>query len=305
MGAYEVIKGAIAGFEKGGIIGGIIGAVEGLIGFLVDTPLNAIKDLTAWLLKKFGFTEISKKVSAFEFDIGGLFSDVWYGIINWVRGLFGMGEIGTSNELETPEEEWSLWDTVTNALSSVKTWLLGLFGLNLSEESEWSLSGALTNALSGVGEALGKLFSLDMEKIINSMIGTGFLADQLRSVLGLEPPPGEGEAPIDMGEFSVGTNAPAPLSQEEMMAQEEARKRGDAALAKLEASQKERLAKKAAALASAQGENDQLKSKQAKSDAVASIVQNQFNTSSSSTTKPVFSKSYAIDPSGLDFTADW
>jgi hypothetical protein len=235
-----------------------------------------------------------------------------------------MGEIGTSNELETPEEEWSLWDTVTNALSSVKTWLLGLFGLNLSEESEWSLSGALTNALSGVGEALGKLFSLDMKEIINSMIGTGFLADRLRSMLGLGPAPEEGD---DVGEslsnLSGADSPPPPLSQEEMdaaeakrkkppLSQEEMeeaaeakRKRQDANLAKLEASQKERLAKKAAMLAGAQGENDELKSKQLKSDAIASIVQNQFNTSSSSTTKPVFSKSHASDSSGIDFTAEW
>ena len=98
MGAWEAIKGFMKGFKEGGIIGGIIGAVDGLIEFLVDAPINMIKDLVSWLLKKLGFDDAASSMDAFEFDLSGMISGVFTTMVNWVRGLFGLGPMGGEDE---------------------------------------------------------------------------------------------------------------------------------------------------------------------------------------------------------------
>jgi len=53
---------AIQGFEDEGFIGAILigaiqGAITGLINGVIGAPLDLLKDIMAWVLKKFGFDD--------------------------------------------------------------------------------------------------------------------------------------------------------------------------------------------------------------------------------------------------------
>ena len=317
MGAFEVVKGFMAGFKKDGIIGGIIGAVDGLIDFLVDTPINMIKDLISWLLKKFGFDDAAASMDAFEFDLSGMISKVWYGIANWIRGLFGMEPLGGSDDLETPEVEWSLWDTISNALSSVTTWLGELLSMdNLMFALKWfNPLGIISTAFMGIGNWLAGLFNLNLDALIDNILPDNMVGNAARGMLGIEKGAGKKlsaddlqggteELPADdgFGGRNIWGKEDTPEETEipdymTMTIEDLKKQQGEAYL--------ERIAARSSYLKNAQSENDELKSKQTQSGAMGNIVQNQFNTSSSSTSKPVFSKSHAIESSSPDFTAEW
>ena len=52
MTAFDVVKGAIAGFEEDGFLGGLAGAFEGLFNSLIGAPLDLLKSAVAWVLDK-------------------------------------------------------------------------------------------------------------------------------------------------------------------------------------------------------------------------------------------------------------
>ena len=68
MTAFDTVKGAIAGFEKEGIIGGLKGAVEGFFNSIVGAPLDLLKDAAAWVMKKLGFDESAEALQSFSFS---------------------------------------------------------------------------------------------------------------------------------------------------------------------------------------------------------------------------------------------
>ena len=66
MTVWDTVKGAIEGFEDEGFIGAIQGAITGLINGVIGAPLDLLKDVMAWVLKKFGFDESAEALSGFS-----------------------------------------------------------------------------------------------------------------------------------------------------------------------------------------------------------------------------------------------
>ena len=64
---WDTVKGAIAGFEEGGIVGGISGAIKGFFNSLITAPLDMLKDAVAWVLDLFGFENAAKVLDSFSF----------------------------------------------------------------------------------------------------------------------------------------------------------------------------------------------------------------------------------------------
>ena len=68
-------------------------AVGGFFGEVVGAPLDLLKNISAWVLGKFGFDEQSEALQNFSFTdqikkiVGGAF-DVVKGVVNWVKDLF-------------------------------------------------------------------------------------------------------------------------------------------------------------------------------------------------------------------------
>lgn len=181
LGAWEVIKGFIKGFKKDGIIGGIIGAIDGLWEFLIDAPLNMIKDLVSWLLKKLGFADAAKTLDSFEFDFSGMISKAFYSVVNWVRGLFGMAPLGGSDEIDVgtdsgEDEGWSLsgmlsgvWESIKNFFGEYFTWEKIKQGIKAI--GSFSPAGLIMSAVEKIGTWFAELFDIDF-----AAVGKWFLA---------------------------------------------------------------------------------------------------------------------------------
>jgi len=90
MVAWDTIMGAIDGFNEGsgvieGLFLGLKGALNGFVTSLVTVPLDLIKDLVSWVLKKFGFDESSEALDSFSFT--DLFLSLTQGIYDFIDGI--------------------------------------------------------------------------------------------------------------------------------------------------------------------------------------------------------------------------
>ena len=82
MTVYDTVKGALAGFEEDGFLGGLQGAIEGFLNSVIGAPLDLLKDVVAWVLKKFGFDETADALKDFSF------SDMISKIVDTIFDLF-------------------------------------------------------------------------------------------------------------------------------------------------------------------------------------------------------------------------
>jgi hypothetical protein len=67
MGVWDSVSGAIEGYKQEGFVGAVKGAITGLFNSIVGEPLNLLKDISSWLLKKMGFDNASKILDSFSF----------------------------------------------------------------------------------------------------------------------------------------------------------------------------------------------------------------------------------------------
>lgn len=84
MTAYDTIKGMIKGFEEDGFLGGLQGAIEGFLNSVVGAPLDLVKDIVSWVLKKFGFDNASEALDKFSFQ------DIIGNVVDSIFDLFKM-----------------------------------------------------------------------------------------------------------------------------------------------------------------------------------------------------------------------
>tara|TARA_E500000178_G_scaffold306670_1_gene319065 strand:+ start:2693 stop:4546 length:1854 start_codon:yes stop_codon:yes gene_type:complete len=84
MSVFDAVTGFMDGYDQGGVIGGIQGAITKVFNGLVAMPLNLLKDLLAFVLGIFGFD--NAKAALNEFDFAKLFTNIFDGIFNGVRG---------------------------------------------------------------------------------------------------------------------------------------------------------------------------------------------------------------------------
>ena len=89
MTVWDVVKGAMEGYEKEGVIGMISGAIKGLISSIVTAPLDLLKGLASWILDIFGFDKASKFLDSFSFDdIMKGFIDAIFHPIDTIKSIF-------------------------------------------------------------------------------------------------------------------------------------------------------------------------------------------------------------------------
>ena len=90
MVAWDTIMGAIDGFSEGsGIIDslflGLKGAIDGFVTSMFTVPMDLIKDMVSWVLKKFGFDEAAMSLDSFSFT--DLWKSMTQGIYDFLDGL--------------------------------------------------------------------------------------------------------------------------------------------------------------------------------------------------------------------------
>jgi hypothetical protein len=91
--AWETITGIIEGWKEDGFLGGLKGGIEGFATSLITIPLDLVKDLVAWVLKKLGFDKEAELLKNFSFTtlftnmLDGLFEFI-SSAVDWVKTLF-------------------------------------------------------------------------------------------------------------------------------------------------------------------------------------------------------------------------
>jgi hypothetical protein len=159
MTAWDTITGALDGYAEGGILGGFKGAIDGFFTSLVTIPLDLIKDMIAWVLKKLGFDESAEVLGSFSFTdlwkqlTGAIFSGI-EGAINVIKDLFTFGEedktalglLGKFTDL--------IYAPVNMAINFVR----GLFGFEETDEP-FKLQDWITEKATAIFSWLGAKFS--------------------------------------------------------------------------------------------------------------------------------------------------
>lgn len=85
MGIFDTVKGAIAGFEEGGILGGLAGAITGLLNSIIGMPLDLLKSAVSFILGKMGFEQAEEALDSFSFQ--DIFKKVIFGFVGFLRGV--------------------------------------------------------------------------------------------------------------------------------------------------------------------------------------------------------------------------
>ncbi len=98
MGIIDGIKGFIEGYKDQGFIDGLLTGLGNILGGIVGAPLDLVKNLAAFLLKKLGFKNVAAALKDFSFK--DMIKNAFGGIANFfinlpeiiekaVRGVFG------------------------------------------------------------------------------------------------------------------------------------------------------------------------------------------------------------------------
>lgn len=94
MTIWDTVKGAIAGFEKEGVVGAISGAIKGFVNSLIMAPLDMLKKGVSWIVGAFGFDKAEKFLDSFSFEeMFNQFTDALFHPIETLGKLMeGLGE---------------------------------------------------------------------------------------------------------------------------------------------------------------------------------------------------------------------
>lgn len=171
--AWEAIKGFMKGWEKyatggfwDGVMGGILGAFEGILRFFTDDLLNLAKDVVAWLLGKFGWTDLETKLDSFEFNISGIVTGWLTSAINWIYGLFGLTPLGVPAEGTFPEDEdWTLSGMLNSVWEGIKDWFLDM--INWKKVRAEMMAGKATNADGTKINGMGDIIMYFIDQFVN------------------------------------------------------------------------------------------------------------------------------------------
>ncbi len=132
--AWATITGIIEGWKEDGFLGGLKGGIEGFATTLITIPLDLIKDLVAWVLKKFGFDKESEMLKDFSFTdlftkmLDGLF-DFISGAVDWVKTLFTDPVAAIKTLWEGLYGKDGIINTIVwKPISKVVNWVMEKFG---------------------------------------------------------------------------------------------------------------------------------------------------------------------------------
>ena len=138
MSVFDFVRGFMRGWKEDGIIGAIREGVAEVFGTLIGWPLNMLKSGVAWILEKFGFTELSTSLGELDFkqivmDLVRMPYNALLAIIDWAFELFddpaaAMAKLwtGMSNFAQIAIDAMkAVWTWITDKLSFVSAGIAG------------------------------------------------------------------------------------------------------------------------------------------------------------------------------------
>jgi len=167
MTLWDTVKGAIAGFEKEGIIGGIKGAITGFFNSLIFGPADMLKDAIAWVLGFFGFDKAQKALESFSFE--HMFTDMVNSIASVLTGAFKyISDLWTNFSWE---ETWGkIIASVSETINSIPGAFVKLKDKIVELWTNFSFDGVLesiSKSISEITESIKNWFKDSFKKITN------------------------------------------------------------------------------------------------------------------------------------------
>ena len=135
MSVWEAIKGAMAGYEEGGIVEAIKGAITGLFDGLIGGLLDMLKNGLSWIVEKLGFENAAEALDSFSFsELFKSFVDSVFSLgenaFNWLKEKFtGAWEFisGMLSPGEDGDGSFSISDMIMGAIDKIKDLFSSIF----------------------------------------------------------------------------------------------------------------------------------------------------------------------------------
>ena len=205
MSVFDAVTGFMDGYDQGGVIGGIQGAITKVFNGLVAMPLNLLKDLLAFILGIFGFDKA--KAALNNFDFAKLFTNIFDGIFNGVRGA-----VDFIKELFTfPEGGGALAaigkliDIILLPINAAINFVRGIFGFDKDKEGKkappFSIGKFITDMIQKVIDYVKDIFP-SFEDLKNLLPSASDLLSGFKNFFGFGDDDEEAETPEGKEETS-------------------------------------------------------------------------------------------------------
>ena len=205
MSVFDAVTGFMDGYDQGGVIGGIQGAITKVFNGLVAMPLNLLKDLLAFILGIFGFDKA--KAALNNFDFAKLFTNIFDGIFNGVRGA-----VDFIKELFTfPEGGGALAaigkliDIILLPINAAINFVRGIFGFDKDKEGKkappFSIGKFITDMIQKVIDYVKDIFP-SFEDLKNLLPSASDLLKGFKNFFGFGGDDEEAETPEGKEETS-------------------------------------------------------------------------------------------------------
>ena len=138
---WDTVKGAMAGYEDGGIFGAIKGALTGFLGSLVGEPLNMLKSAVSWIAEKLGFGAVSEVLDQFDFMafIKNSISGIW----DWVKLIFTDPGAALTTLWNNLVGEGGLMDMLFKPIDMLIDWITKKLGWRDENAPEFSMGNMI------------------------------------------------------------------------------------------------------------------------------------------------------------------
>lgn len=149
---WDTVKGAMAGYEEGGIFGAIKGALTGFLGSLVGEPLNMLKSAVSWLAEKLGFSAVSEALDSFDFMafIKNSISGIW----DWVKLIFTNPGAALTTLWNNLVGEGGLMDLLFKPIDMLINWVMKKFDFKAPGDKDFSVGNLVRGLWNGIIEGV-------------------------------------------------------------------------------------------------------------------------------------------------------
>jgi hypothetical protein len=133
----ETVKGAMAGYDEGGILGAIKGALVGFLSAFVGEMLNMVKGAISWIAGMLGFENVSAALDSFDFMelIKGAVMGIW----DWFSLLFTNPGEALSSLWNNLVGEGGLMDLLFAPIDALIDWVTKALGFREEDAPKFSL----------------------------------------------------------------------------------------------------------------------------------------------------------------------
>jgi hypothetical protein len=133
----ETVKGAMAGYDEGGIVGAIKGAFIGFLSAFVGEILNMVKGAVSFIAGMLGFEKVSAALDSFDFM--ELIKNVITGVYDWFTMVFTNPGEALSSLWNNLVGKGGLMDLLFAPIDALVDWVTKALGFREEDAPKFNL----------------------------------------------------------------------------------------------------------------------------------------------------------------------